>query len=74
MSNVKFTKKATIDERKTQAEIKEKQSFLSSTDWYATRASETGIEIPSEIKAERQAARNVISQLRAELESKEEKR
>lgn len=40
---------------------------LSSTDWYATRLVETGIAIPAEVAAARQAARDRISAIRAEL-------
>lgn len=44
--------------------IAELQEYLNSTDWYVARYSETGIEIPEEVKAERQKAREEISELR----------
>lgn len=44
--------------------IAELQNYLAATDWYAVRFAETGVEIPDEIKAERQAAREEISRLR----------
>lgn len=45
--------------------IAELQKYLDETDWYAVRFAETGVEIPAEIKAERQAAREEISRLRS---------
>lgn len=33
------------------------RSYLASTDWYVTRFSETGVAIPEEIRAAREAAR-----------------
>ena len=44
--------------------ITELQNYLNETDWYAVRYAETGVEIPNEIKAERQSAREEISKLR----------
>lgn len=55
----------TEEERKA-LRIVELQNFLDGTDWYAVRFAETGVEIPDEIKAERQAAREEISRLREE--------
>lgn len=46
--------------------IAELQKYLDETDWYAVRFAETGVEIPDEIKAKRQAAREEISRLREE--------
>lgn len=46
------------------ARIAELQNYLNATDWYAVRFAETGVEIPDEIKAERQSAREEISRLR----------
>jgi hypothetical protein len=46
--------------------IRELQNRLDETDWYAVRYAETGVAIPDEIKAERQAAREEISRLRDE--------
>lgn len=45
--------------------IAELQNYLAATDWYAVRFAETGVEVPAEIKAERQAAREEISRLRS---------
>lgn len=36
------------------------RAYLVSTDWYVTRFAETGVVIPDEIKAARQAARDAI--------------
>lgn len=47
-----------------QQRIAELQEYLNSTDWYVARYSETGVEIPEEVKAERQKAREEISELR----------
>lgn len=52
--------------------IDELQKYLDETDWYAVRFAETGVEIPDEIKAERQAAREEISRLRDNNQTKEE--
>ena len=53
----------TEEERKA-LRIVELQNFLNATDWYVVRFAETGVEIPVEIKAERQSAREEISLLR----------
>jgi len=47
------------------AEISNLSAYLASTDWYATRMAETGKAIPEEIIAERQKARDRISELKA---------
>jgi len=61
---------ADVDQRKAeadrQAEIATLLTYLTSTDWYATRLAETGKAIPEEILTERQAARDKISALRGE--------
>lgn len=44
------------------------QKYLDDTDWYVARYAETGVEIPTDIKAKRQAAREKIDELRAEAE------
>lgn len=44
--------------------IEELQEYLNSTDWYVARYSETGVEIPEEVKQKRQEARKEISALR----------
>lgn len=51
-----------------QARIKELQQYLSETDWYAIRESETGIDIPAEVKKARADARAEISSLRGDEE------
>lgn len=43
------------------------EAYLSITDWYAVRFSETGVEIPEEVRQQRQSARDEISRLRKEL-------
>lgn len=47
-------------------EITQLEQYLASTDWYATRFAETGKAIPVEITTQRNAARERISELRAE--------
>ena len=47
--------------------ISELENYLNSTDWYAVRYAETGVEIPDDIKTARQAARDEISALREQL-------
>lgn len=36
------------------------KAYLASTDWYVVRFAETGVEIPADISASRQAAREAI--------------
>lgn len=48
------------------ARIKELQQYLSETDWYAIRESETGVDIPAEVKKARADARAEISSLRGD--------
>ena len=45
--------------------VEELQKYLNSTDWYAVRYAETGVEIPVDIKTARQAARDEISAIKA---------
>lgn len=52
-----------------QEELNEQQNILSSTDWYAIRYADSGVEIPADIKAKRQAAREKIDKLRLEAAS-----
>lgn len=61
-----------IFERKPQEEIdKQNQintnnaslAYLTETDWYVTRFAETGVAIPADVKAARQAARDAIVKL-----------
>lgn len=47
--------------------ISELEGYLNSTDWYAVRYAETGVEIPADIKTARQEARDEISDLREQL-------
>ena len=53
------------------ARIAELQAYLSSTDWYAVRYAETGVVVPEEVKAQRQAARAEIDELREVLHESE---
>lgn len=53
-------------------ELAEQQDILSSTDWYAIRYADSGVEIPAEIKAKRQAARERIDEIRAEIDKEEQ--
>ena len=59
---------ADVDKRKSEAdrqsEIATLSTYLTSTDWYATRMAETGRAIPIEILTERQSARDRISELK----------
>jgi hypothetical protein len=50
-----------------EARIAELESYLASTDWYAIRESETGIDIPADIKQARADARVEISTLRGDI-------
>lgn len=49
-----------------QERIEQLQAYLNETDWYVVRFSETGVEMPSEVLNQRQAARDEISNLREE--------
>ena len=44
------------------------QRLLSSTDWYVSRFAETGKAIPEDIKLKRAEAREIISNLKKQLE------
>ena len=57
------------DEEKRKFRIAELQDFLDMTDWYAVRFAETGVEVPEDVKAERQSAREEISRLRSEVDN-----
>lgn len=50
-----------------QERIAELERYLTTTDWYAIRSTDTGEEIPPEIKKARQEARAEISKLREEV-------
>ena len=54
------------DYEKAQQRIEELENFLRETDWYAIRYADTGEEIPTAIKKNRQEARDEISRLREE--------
>jgi hypothetical protein len=56
------------EEELKQARISELQQYLSETDWYAIRESETGVDIPAEVKKARADARAEISSLRGDEE------
>lgn len=56
-------------ESSSQARISGLESYLSATDWYAIRESETGIDIPAEVKQARSNARAEISRLREEIKA-----
>lgn len=49
----------------TAAEISALEATLAATDWYVTRKAETGKDVPPEVLAGRQSARERISQLKA---------
>lgn len=53
-------------------ELAEQQNILTTTDWYAIRFADSGVEIPADIKTQRQAARKRIDEIRAELEEEEQ--
>ena len=59
------------EERRAELErrLSELQEYLRSTDWYAIRFADSGVEIPSSVKQARQEARDEIDTLRAELEA-----
>ena len=46
--------------------VRELESYLVETDWYAIRYAETGKEIPADVVKARQEAREEISKLRGE--------
>jgi hypothetical protein len=47
--------------------ISELEFYLNSTDWYVVRRTDTGVEIPPDVAAARQDARDEISTLREQL-------
>jgi len=59
------------EERRAELErrLSELQEYLRSTDWYAIRFADSGVEIPAGVKQARQEARDEIDTLRAELEA-----
>ena len=67
--DTKYYSKA-VDTKATdnQIRINVLQKYLDDTDWYVARYAETGVEIPADVKAKRQAAREKIDELRAEIE------
>lgn len=58
-----------LQRRAYQQELDSLESYLSSTDWYVIRYADTGVEIPEDIKSERQRARERIDELRFLLNS-----
>ena len=64
---VEGTEPAIPDSIKAEERIAELESYLASTDWYAIRESETGIDIPADIKQARADARLEISSLRGDI-------
>lgn len=59
------------EEERNAIRIAELQNRLNETDWYVVRFAETGVEIPDNIKAERQSAREEISRLRGDNDNAE---
>ena len=59
------------EERRAELErrLSELQEYLRSTDWYAIRFADSGVEIPAGVTQARQEARDEIDTLRAELEA-----
>lgn len=57
---------APTEEELKQSRIAELELYLTSTDWYAIRESETGVDIPADIKQARADARTEISTLRGD--------
>lgn len=50
-----------VQAEELQAQInQEALAYLASTDWYVVRFSETGVDIPDDVKAKRQEARDAI--------------
>ena len=64
LHNGEYKPKAEVD---AEVRIAELESYLSSTDWYAIRESETGIDIPADVKQARADARAEISNLRGDI-------
>ena len=68
LHNGEYVLKSEADALQNQEEIdkqiEELQKYLDDTDWYIARYSETGVEIPEEVKQKRQEAREKISALR----------
>ena len=52
--------------------IMELENYLNSTDWYAVRYTETGVEIPGDVRQQRQSAREEISSLREQIKTENE--
>lgn len=58
-----------LEPHRKELRLTELQAFLDSTDWYVARFAETGVEIPEDIRQQRQEAREEISRLREEKET-----
>lgn len=57
------------NQEEIEKQIEELQKYLDETDWYVARYSETGVEIPEEVKQKRQEAREKISVLRGDTQN-----
>ena len=60
---------APTEKERNALRIAELQNYLDETDWYAVRFAETGVDVPEDVKAKRQAAREEISRLRSEVDN-----
>ena len=63
---------APTEEEKAEARLAESLAYLAETDWYAIRFAETGVAVPEEVKARRQAAREEIDAIRLTMTGLEE--
>jgi hypothetical protein len=55
------------EEEIAKSKINQLELYLKETDWYVIRYSDSGIEIPKEVKSKRQEAREEISKLRESI-------
>ena len=55
-----FRTEEEIAQQELQVKLQEAQAYLNSTDWYYARKAETGEEVPVEVVAKRQEAREFI--------------
>jgi len=76
VSTMKLTGKTQtqVDNERTLQELKQEEQsllkYLSETDWYVNRFTESKTKIPEEVKNERSAARDRISEIRLIFQSK----
>ena len=61
-------------EELNQMRIAELERYLSLSDWYVVRYTETGVEIPGDVRQQRQSAREEISSLREQINNENEER